>query len=1164
MKKNYPYIVLGILCGIISIKTFAQLTVGANPTNAALANALVGPGATITNLTVSCPNGAYGTFNGASSNIGIASGVLLTTGSVNSALGPDNSESAGVGWGTTTNDPDIIGIEPDAIFDPCVLEFDIVPTCNMLQMQYVFASEEYDEYVCAGVNDAFGFFINGVTTALPKTNIALVPGTSLPVSINTINNGSPGTYGSNAQCDPGGLANSAYYNVNTQNSHQYDGFTDVLMAQIPVVACETYHMKLIIADGGDAVYDSGVFLTYQGITCPGPTPTLSPDVTICAGQSTTLTAGGGASSYNWAPATGLNTTTGTTVIATPTITTTYTVSYGGTGCGATVQTENVTVTVNNPVANAGTDQTICNAGSAQLNATGGGTYAWSPATGLSATNIANPTASPATNTTYTVTVTDANGCSDTDDVIINVSGITVDAGTDATICNGSSTTLNASGTASTYVWSPVTGLSNPNILNPIATPTTTTTYTLTASSTGCTPVTDQVTITVITMVADAGVDQTICNAANAQLNGTGGGNYSWAPPGGLSATNIANPIANPTVNTTYTLTVTDANGCSDTDDISITVTSITVDAGTDAIICEGESTTLNASGTGTTYAWTPTTGLNNPNIANPIANPNSTTIYTVTASTPGCNPVTDQVTVTVNPLPIPGFTPTTVCLPNPTTFASTSTVSSGTITTYSWNFTNPTATSTSANPQHLFNNAGTFNVTLTVTTDAGCTASITTPVDAIIGATPDFTATEVCEGVATTFTDASTLPNGETITSIAWTFDGTNTGSGSPANYTFPSANTYNVTISVTLTNGCVTTTTKPVTVNPLPVASFTSTTVCENTATSFTNNSSISSGSITTNYWTFENPVANTSTNVNPQYQFPGPGTHEATLTVTSDKGCTATITNNVTVSSTPVISFSADDTEGCAVHCVGFLDNSTVAGGTISSWAWDFGDGNTSNAGVKPTHCYNTAGIYDVTLTVVSNNGCSATYTATQMITVYAVPNANFTSSDPVSILEPKVNFTNLSSSADTYTWNLGDGTFSNDFEPTHTYSYENAGTYTVTLVTETNNGCIDSITKTVVVTPEYAFFVPNTFTPLTNDATNMTFFGTGFGVAEQEMWIYDRWGNEIFHGSGLNVAWDGKVQGGPSGALAQIDTYVWVIRTVDVMGYRHRYVGHVNLIK
>ncbi|MFV8328511.1 hypothetical protein, partial [Flavobacterium sp. ZS1P14] len=225
-----------------------------------------------------------------------------------------------------------------------------------------------------------------------------------------------------------------------------------------------------------------------------PAANAGGDVTInCTTPSATLGATGGAS-YSWSPATGLSATNSANPTATPATTTTYTVTVTGTnGC---TKTDDVIVTVDKalPAANAGSDVTInCTTPSAILGATGGVSYSWSPATGLSATNSATPTATPVTTTTYTVTVTGANGCTKTDDVIVTVDKAlpAANAGSDVTInCTTPSATLGATGGVS-YSWLPATGLSATNSATPTATPVTTTTYTVTVTgANGCTKTDD--------------------------------------------------------------------------------------------------------------------------------------------------------------------------------------------------------------------------------------------------------------------------------------------------------------------------------------------------------------------------------------------------------------------------------------------------------------------------------------------------------------------------------------------------------------------------------------------------------------------------------------------------------------------------------------------------
>ena len=269
----------------------------------------------------------------------------------------------------------------------------------------------------------------------------------------------------------------------------------------------------------------------------------------------------------------------------PASTTPYTISITDATLPTHCTNNSHTRTINSAAAvtvNAGNDFTkTCstNPNGAQIGETAvsGFTYSWSPTAGLSDATAANPTANPSSTTTYTVTKTSTStGCSGTDavTVTVNTTPPTANAGSDVTVnCTTTSTTLGASGGIS-YSWSPSAGLSATNIANPTATPTSTTTYTVTVTgSNGCTA-SDDVVVTVDNTkpTANAGSDATLnCTTTSTTLGASGGVSYSWSPSAGLSATNIANPTATPTTTTTYTVTVTGSNGCTATDDVTVTV-----------------------------------------------------------------------------------------------------------------------------------------------------------------------------------------------------------------------------------------------------------------------------------------------------------------------------------------------------------------------------------------------------------------------------------------------------------------------------------------------------------------------------------------------------------------------------------------------------------------
>lgn len=383
------------------------------------------------------------------------------------------------------------------------------------------------------------------------------------------------------------------------------------------------------------------------VSITAPVANAGTDATICPGTSTPLNASGGIS-YSWSPATGLSATNIANPTASPIISTNYIVTItDGSGCTAS---DNVVITVQGAApAYAGLDITICPGGNTTLSASGGTTYSWSPATGLSATNIPNPIASPLTTTTYIVTVTDGSGCTGTDNVVITIGNpAPANAGADVNICLGGSTTLNASGGVS-YSWSPASTLSNPSIPNPVATPTSVTTYIVTVTNAvGCTG-TDDVVVTIGgSAPANAGADVNICQGTSTTLNASGGITYSWSPSSTLNDPFISNPVATPTSPTTYVVTVTDANGCSGTDDVIVGFSPpllpvITPSGQTGFCDSASVNVTLDAGSGYLSYYWS-TTEVTQTIV---VTQPGTYTVSVVDAS--GCSGSSGGITVYVQP-----------------------------------------------------------------------------------------------------------------------------------------------------------------------------------------------------------------------------------------------------------------------------------------------------------------------------------------------------------------------------------------------------------------------------------------------------------------------------------------------------------------------------------
>ncbi|HEV7230384.1 MAG TPA: hypothetical protein VGO45_03585, partial [Bacteroidia bacterium] len=295
---------------------------------------------------------------------------------------------------------------------------------------------------------------------------------------------------------------------------------------------------------------------------PAPAANTGPNQTICNGSGVVIgSAPVSGDTYSWTPATGLSSTTVSNPTASPVATTTYTLTETITATGCS-RMNVVTVTVNpSPAANTGPNKGICLGGSTTIGAppVAGDTYSWSPLLGLSSTTSSQPTASPLVTTTYTLTETiTATGCTQTGTVTVTVSAPpTPIAGPNQTICEGESATL---GTAvsipgHTYTWTPTTGLSTPNASQTLASPSVTTTYTLTESSAAGCSKSDSVKVTVNPApAANAGTNQTICDGSTTTIGAppVSGHTYSWSPATGLSSTTSSQPTAAPTTTTTYT------------------------------------------------------------------------------------------------------------------------------------------------------------------------------------------------------------------------------------------------------------------------------------------------------------------------------------------------------------------------------------------------------------------------------------------------------------------------------------------------------------------------------------------------------------------------------------------------------------------------------------
>lgn len=280
--------------------------------------------------------------------------------------------------------------------------------------------------------------------------------------------------------------------------------------------------------------------------------------------------------------------------------------------------------------------------------------------------------------------------------------------------------------------------------------------------------------------------------------------------------------------------------------------------------------------------------------------------------------------------------------------------------------------------------------------------------------------------------------------------------------------------------------------------------------------------------------------------------------VTVTDSYGyCSITDTTEV-VEQEFNLSFNTLDTAGCIDLTASFENSSSVNNGTVSNWLWDFGDG-ANSTDEHPTHTYTTVGDYDVTLSVISANGCQKDTTFISYIHTFPWAVADFSSTSGDIIADSEVNFYNQSSNSDSWNWDFNGESQSNEENPTNTFS--EAGVFDVTLIAENVHGCNDTIRKVVRINDDITIYVPNAFTPDGNSKNDEWNFSV-LGVDESDflVMIFDRWGELIWDSYDTHASWDGTYKGN----LVQDGTFTWVIKCKSRLSAEKRmFTGSIHLI-
>ena len=530
------------------------------------------------------------------------------------------------------------------------------------------------------------------------------------------------------------------------------------------------------------------------------------------------------------------------------------------------------------------------------------------------------------------------------------------------------------------------------------------------------------------------------------------------------------------------------------------------------------------------------------------------TVELMVESDQGCRDTTQQA-VEVYQLPVADFSFADVCLIAEATFNDQSSSNSGAIDTWLWDLGDATTFNGQGQVQHNYAAATDYDVELIVETDLGCRDTLLQTITIHPMPQAEFTADSVCFQLPTNFTNESNISTG-TINNYAWDFGYGGTSADQNPTFVFPQTGYSPVFLTITSDFGCKDTITKPIRVYVLPQPEFTHNDTCFEDDVHFVSLSQISEGTIDQYDWDFGD--ANTSGLQDPVHHYGAEGFYQAGLTTTSNFGCDVTVTHTVEIFPLPQVAFDALPSAGCQPLTVTFDNLSDIADGYfISGYQWDFGHGLNASS-THPQTVYNDDGLYDVQLIATSTKGCDDTLLVTNAIDVWPRPEAGFHADKEEYIMFfPEVEFIDESIGATEWYYDFDDGAGSADQNPVH--EYQEAGTYQVIQTVNNDFGCDDVYSQRVIVKPAITLYIPNAFTP-NADGNNEVFAANGVGIEEYEMWIFDRWGENIFYSSKMDYGWDGTYKG----KQVESGTYVYRFVVMDVNKETHQYTGEVYLVR
>lgn len=527
----------------------------------------------------------------------------------------------------------------------------------------------------------------------------------------------------------------------------------------------------------------------------------------------------------------------------------------------------------------------------------------------------------------------------------------------------------------------------------------------------------------------------------------------------------------------------------------------------------------------------------------------------------GCSIDTAFQQIDVFPAPVPAFQIVhNGCQSDTVRFINNSTIDSGSINFVRW-YLGDGDSSSFNEPTHYYSSGGTYTVCLKLRSNFGCWEEFCDTLMISDNPQASFTVQGAClNEQPIVFTNTSSP--GTIFNSTFWDFGDGNTSTQFSPNHTFAQAGTYRVWLFHENDAGCWDSVFSDITIDSIPTADFSALLVSGDTCSlpqsyQYTNNSLGAQGYL----WDFDfinNPGTWTSTLVDPVFSYTTPGFYTTALIAFNSLGCTDTLLVPIEVKPVPEVYLSASQESGCAPLTVQFRDSlyyNWPVPITITSYFWDFGDGNTSSLQF-PLHTYLENGQFDVTLTVTTADGCSDSLTVQNLIEIFETPAPSFIPFETTSAAFIFDNTSTSVSNGAVFNWSFGDGSLSNEESPFHDYQvevYDQDYAFEVCLTIINANGCDSTFCDTLEIIG-LRLYVPNAFTPeqsIDDVGEAVYFLPKGHSLRSYELEIFDQWGNRVFRTIDLDsegipiVPWNGRKNN--SGELLPMGAYVWTIKAM-----------------